>query len=466
MSYIFKRIRPLTPFFAGAFFMLLWSGCSEKVNPNFQKEAANPDYMYRSLDKLTSVIKHDIFPPMIASRIYAYAQIAAYEAAAAGAPDYVSMAGQLKGLQPLPKPQADAQYCFPVASVRAYLKVGRTLIFSEDSINQFEAGLLKEMKAIGVPKDVFDRSVAFGDTVGGAILTWAKKDNYAQTRSASLFPVNLKEIGRWRPTSPDYATAFEPHWAEIKSMIMDTCSQFMPPRPPKFDTLKNSEFYKQAYEVFKVVEDSAADKIATARYWDDSPGSTMNAGHVNFLVKKVTPGGHWLHIAEGAAKQKGFNWMQSSEALMMASVCIYDGFISCWDEKYRSCVLRPESYISKYIKSEWQSVIVNPPFPEYPSGHSVVSGAASTVLNNYFGGDYRFIDSTETQFGLGARTFNSFDEAAKQAAISRLYGGIHYRAAVENGLEEGKQVADFVFKKIRTKKSQTALPAGLSLNDK
>ena len=440
----------LSIFFLSGLFL---SGClGDKVNPNFQHEAANPEFLYRSLDKLTSVIKHDIFPPMIAGRIYAYSHIAAYEAAAPGSPDYLSLAGQLKGLASMPKPEAGKEYCFPVASAHAYLRVGRTLIFSEDSVKIFEDALLKEMKEIGIPKEVFERSVAFGDTVAGAIIAWSKKDNYAQTRSASLYSVNFKDPTRWRPTSPDYATAFEPHWAEIRTMVMDSASQFMPPAPPKFDSTKGSEFYKQAFEVFRSVEDSAEDKISAARYWDDSPGSTINAGHVNFLVKKVTPGGHWLHIATGAARQHHFDWMQSAEAYMMTTVCFFEGFISCWDAKYKTNVLRPESYISKYIKPEWLPIIVTPPFPEYTSGHSVISGTSSSALTKYFGPDYAFTDSTEVQFGLGARSFKSFKEAAEQAAISRLYGGIHYRAAVDNGLAEGRSVAQYVFGKVKTKK--------------
>lgn len=426
-------------------------GC-EKKNPNFQQEAANAEFLHQSMLHLTSVIKHDLFPPMIASRIYAYAHIAAYEALNPHTEGYRSMGGQLNGLGQMPQPEAGKDYCFPLASVKAYLKVGKKLIFSEDSITAFEQKIFKTFKDIGIPKDIYDRSLAFGDTIGGAIIKWSTKDNYAQTRSMPKYTVTPNNPARWRPTAPDYADGLEPHWRKIRTMVMDSAAQFKPAPATPFDSTKNSRFYKEAYEVYQIVADSTPERIATGLYWDDSPASTNNAGHVNFVIKKVTPPGHWLHIAMYVGRQQKKSIYDMTEAYALVAISEFDGSISCWDEKYRSEVIRPETYISKYIAPEWVPIIVTPPFPEYTSGHSVFSGAASVTLSTLFGENINFIDSTEVQFGMPPRTFTSFEEAAKQAAVSRIYAGIHYRPACDNGMKQGKDVGNFVLQKIKTRR--------------
>lgn len=442
--------------------VLTFSACeTEKKNPNFQQDAANPEFFHQSLNDLTRVIKHDIFPPMIAARIYVYSNVAAWEALVAGndaancPPQYAgyrSLAGQLKGLGAMPKPEGGKEYCYTLAAVKAYLKVGKALTFSEDSMTKTIELRLADFKKVGIPKDVFERSVALGDTIAGAVLAWSKKDNYAQTRSMPKYSVRLSDPTRWRPTSPDYADAFEPHWNKIRTMVLDSAAQFRVPPPPKFDSTKNSEFWKAAYEVYATVKTARPEEVATARYWDDSPASTQNAGHVNMVIKKVTPGGHWLHITQWSSRQKNMNLMQSAEAYLMTSLAVFDGFIACWDEKYRSEHVRPETFINKYIAPEWSPVIITPPFPEYTSGHSTISGASSTILNHFFGDTFGFKDSTEVQFGLGSREFKNFNEAAEQAAASRLYGGIHYVYSNKRGLENGQTIAKFILSKIKVKK--------------
>ncbi len=424
--------------------------CTEKTNPNFQQTAADPEFLHQSLERLSSVLKHDIFPPMILARIYTYAHIASYEAMVPSDAHYQSLAGQLHGLPTMPKPTAGKEYCYPLAAIRAYLKVSQRLAFSEDSVKVFADEIMKKFHTLGIPREVFERSIAFGDTIGGAVVEWSKKDNYAQTRSATKYSVTPKNPVRWRPTAPDYADAAEPHWREIRALMLDSAAQFKPVAPAKFDTLQRSVFYKNAAEVRQMVKDSTADRIATAWYWDDNPIATQNAGHMNFARKKISPGGHWLHITMYACRQSKKNFMESADAYVRVAVGLFDAFISCWDEKYRSEVLRPESYITKYIDREWTPIIVTPPFPEYTSGHSVISGTSSRTLTAIFGQNFRFTDSTEQQFGHGVRSFNSFDEAAQQAAMSRMYAGIHYRPAVEIGLAQGQKIGDYMNSKLKT----------------
>lgn len=437
---------------ATAVLTLAVSACdTTPKNPNFQADAADAAFIHDAMQGLTHVIKHDNFPPMIASRIYAYAHIAAYEALNGNTPQYRSLVGQIKTLPTLPKPEQGQEYCLPLASIQAYIKVGKALTFSLDSMEKVEKSLMTRFEAIGIPKEVFKRSLAYGDTLAGAVLKWAVGDAYNPTRSMPKYTVIQQDPSRWRPTAPGYDDALEPHWNKIRPMIMDSAAQFKPVPPTPFDSSKTSKFYKEAYEVYQSVADSTPERIATGWYWDDNPVALNNAGHVNFITKKVSPGGHWLWITMYTAKAQKASIFAATEAYLKVAVGLFDGFISCWDEKYRSNVIRPESYIGKYIAPDWTPIIVTPPFPEYTSGHSCVSGASSVILADIFGDNTPFTDSTEVQFGLPARTFASFREAAEQAAISRFYAGIHYMPAIREGLVQGRNVGKNVVEKLKTR---------------
>jgi hypothetical protein len=189
-----------------------------------------------------------------------------------------------------------------------------------------------------------------------------------------------------------------------------------------------------------------------ASFWDCNPFVMNVKGHVMFATKKISPGGHWMNITRDACKKTNANYIQASEAYVRVAIALMDGFISCWDEKYRSRVIRPETYINQYIDEDWAPLLQTPPFPEYTSGHSVISSAAAVTLTDLFGENFAFTDSTEIEFGLTARSFTSFTHACEEAAMSRMYGGIHYRPAVENGLVEGRALGNYIRQKIKTRK--------------
>jgi hypothetical protein len=180
------------------------------------------------------------------------------------------------------------------------------------------------------------------------------------------------------------------------------------------------------------------------------------AGHVMFASKKMTPGGHWLAIAETVTRKKKLAMMPTVEAYALTSFAVSDGFISCWDEKYRSNMIRPETVINKLIDPKWTPFLQTPPFPEYTSGHSVISAAAATVLTSLVGDNIAFTDSTELKYGHGVRSFKSFMDAADEASVSRLYGGIHYRSALDNGQMQGKKVGKWVLEQVKGRKETVA----------
>ena len=199
-----------------------------------------------------------------------------------------------------------------------------------------------------------------------------------------------------------------------------------------------------------MVKNITEEQRAIASFWDCNPFAMNVRGHVMFATKKISPGGHWINITRAVCEQKKTTMVQSAEAYARVSLSLVDGFISCWDEKYRSRVIRPETYINQYISEDWVPVLQTPPFPEYTSGHSVISSSAAVALTKLFGDNYTFTDSTEVEFGMGARKFTSFYQAAEEAGISRMYGGIHYRPAFEVGGRQGRALGEWIASRIST----------------
>jgi hypothetical protein len=289
--------------------------------------------------------------------------------------------------------------------------------------------------------------------VAAYISDWMNKDNYAQTRTMPKFSVDSEDEGRWQPTPPSYMDGLEPHWNKIRSFVLDSADQFKPIPPPKFSMNKNSDFYKELVEVYEISKEitkkgDTSEEIAIAQFWDCNPYVSVTRGHLMFAVKKITPGAHWIGITKIAAKKEKADFNRTVFAYTKTSIAIADAFISCWDEKFRSNLVRPETLINTYFDDEWKPILQTPPFPEYTSGHSVVSGAASTVLTSIFGDNFSFSDDTELPFGLPIRSYKSFKHAADEAAISRMYGGIHYRTAVEVGVVQGRKVGELVTDKL------------------
>jgi hypothetical protein len=241
----------------------------------------------------------------------------------------------------------------------------------------------------------------------------------------------------------------EPHWNKIRPFVLDSAAQFKPIPPPAFSMDEYSKFYKELREVYEISlemteKGDASEKVQIAQFWDCNPYVSVTRGHLMFAVKKITPGAHWILINQIACKNTKADFNKTIYAYTKSSIGIADGFISCWDEKYRSNLVRPETLINKYFDDEWKPILQTPPFPEYTSGHSVVSGSAATVLTDIFGDNFHFLDDSELRYGLPIRTYSSFNQAAQEAAISRMYGGIHYRAAVEEGIGQGKSVGKLV----------------------
>jgi hypothetical protein len=248
-------------------------------------------------------------------------------------------------------------------------------------------------------------------------------------------------------------SAVEPHWSTIRPFFLDSAQQFSPLPPVEFNAAQDRPFYKLMHEVYETANNLTIEQREIAAFWDCNPFAVQYSGHLAMGLKKISPGGHWMGITGIACRQSSASIEKTVEAYALVALTLSDAFISCWDEKYVSDRIRPEAAINKYIDAAWKPLLQTPPFPEYTSGHSVISTAGAFVLTFIFGDNFAFRDTTEEYFGLPARNFNSFSNAADEAAISRLYGGIHFRDAIEQGQVQGRSIAQYIIQKISRSKT-------------
>ena len=430
--------------FSIVFLCLVFIACSNHKNFN----SDNVEILHTNEEKLTETIIYDIFSPPVAARIYAYTSLAQYEAVRYMKPNAASLAANLNGFAPMPQPEANKQYNYILAATKAFCTVAYNVrIFSDTVLLRYEDSLYSLYKEM-LPKDVYERSLAFGDTVGKTILQRAKKDMYKETRGMPKY-LGSKDDGKWQPTAPDYLDAAEPYWQKIKPFALDSCSQFRPLPPPVFSKDSNSAFYKMVKEVYSISTNLSDTQRTIARYWDDNPFVMQHSGHMMFGNKKITPGGHWMGITSIACHKANADALKTAQAYALTSIALFDAFISCWDAKYNYEYVRPITLINDWFEKGWDAYLQTPAFPEYTAGHATISGAASTVLSYLFSDNFAFHDNSDSTYIGMTRDFTSFYQAAAEASVSRLYGGIHFRNSLDIGLQKGKLVGANLLKKVK-----------------
>lgn len=409
------------------------------------------DYV-TALKKVTDVMVNDVASPVSASRYYAYITLAAYETQSLfDTVNYPSLAGRINKFS---KPfRDDALIPFSNESLAVILAVfitgqkllpsGYLLVSNIDSIAKLYSG---NANAQLVYKNTF---VLVTELVN-AILLYAKADGFARLNNLKRYTPKI-EIGYWKPTPPVFMAPIEPNWKTLRTFLIDSAQQFKVVPPAKFDTAHNSSFYTQLMEVYNITNTANTFQKNIAMFWDCNPFAVQQIGHVEFGIKKISPGGHWMGITGIACLKNHLSLGKTIFAHVIISITLADGFIACWDEKYRSNRVRPETAIQKLIDPRWHSLLQTPPFPEYISGHSVASTAAAIILTKIFGENFSYADDTEVEFGLPVRVYKSFFEAASEAANSRLYGGIHFRDAIEQGEWQGREIGEFVSNKFNLK---------------
>jgi hypothetical protein len=391
-------------------------------------------------DQIRRVVQHTPgFTPPVASRAFGYAGVTLYEALAPGMPEHRSLAGLLTDLPPTPAAGRNLVYDWPTVANAALARIARQLFPTAPVAVSYEIGALETAvvshRARLTAHGVMARSARRGRAVADAVIDWARGDggHDAQLRNFPDSYVAPTGDGLWRPTPPTFQPALQPTWGTNRPFALAP-DRFHDPGPPTpYSADSGSPCHAEALEVYVTVNQLTTEQRAIALFWSDDPGITD------------TPAGHSLSILTQALRTNAATLDVAAEAYAKVGIAVADAFIACWHTKYRYNLLRPITFITDHIDHSFgpEMPLNTPPFPEYTSGHSVQSAATATVLTDLFG-TVTFSDDTHHPRGLPARTFHSFEHAATEAAVSRLYGGIHYRSAIERGLAQGRRIGDNV----------------------
>jgi hypothetical protein len=405
-------------------------------------EAAKPpgDVLRDWYRLVLKLVRHTAtYSPPVASRSFAYLGVAAYEAAAAGSAGLKSLAGQLSGLTPVPPRQTGQAYDDSIV-IHAAMRAAVNGFFGNTGptgqrVMKAVGDKMEAIVTAGIDPAVAVRSGAYGRSIAEHIIAWSVSDGCGPVENMgfpALWTVS-GEPGHWTPTSTiaQQQAPLLPGWGKLRGFAMPSGASCGLPPPPAYSDDPASEFYAQAMEVRDVRKALTDEQRIIARFWSDDP------------MLSPTPPGHWISIAMQILDAKKAGLEESADLLARLGVTVADAFIACWDAKFNYDLIRPVTYIRKHIDPKFEPLLITPPFPEYPSGHSTQSGAAAAVLTAFYGENFAFSDATHERDGLKARSYESFWEAAEEAGISRLYGGIHFRAAVERGLDQGRCVGAF-----------------------
>lgn len=423
--------------------LLALSGCQKTPPPRL----SNRD-IGKVINQMADVMIHDVTNPPLASRFFAYTCLAGYEVVSRDNKQVKSLRGKLNDYPVIDVPKQISGYSNELSTVLAMYETAAKLQPSGSLMLKKEELFVDSCRRIGFSDAIIDSSKSYAKLISKKILTYAKADNY---RKISNYPrYKLKGTpGSWDLTPPAYMLPVEPYFNTVRPFTLDSAAQFVPDPPIPFSTDKNSAFYKFLLMSYaKSGSGLKQEEKDIANFWDCNPFAVQNDGHMLIGLKKISPGAHWMGIANIACKQSNASFAKTMEVNTVVAIGLMDAFICCWDDKYRTNRIRPETAIRKYIDPHWKPLLQTPPFPEYISGHSVVSSTSAVILTHYFGNNFAYTDNVEVSYGVPPRRFASFTQAAKEAAISRFWGGIHFMDAIDNGVIQGNKVGNRVLSKL------------------
>ncbi|MDR6944759.1 vanadium-dependent haloperoxidase [Mucilaginibacter pocheonensis] len=397
---------------------------------------------------MTEVMVHDVTNPPLAARFFAYTCLAGYEVISQHDKTLKGLHDILNDYPIIIKPKQFDGYNYQLSAVLAMMETAAKLQPSGVLMTGYEQSFIDSCKRIGFSTEVIDSSKHYAQFISKKIMAYAKADKYNRISNYPRYKLKA-EPGSWDPTPPAYMTPVEPYFNTIRPLTLKSADQFVPTAPIPFSTDKNSPFFKFLLMNYEKSGDKLTQEEKNiANFWDCNPFAVQNDGHMLIGLKKISPGAHWMGIANVACNKANVSFSKAIVVNTFVAVGLMDGFICCWEDKYRTNRIRPETAIRRYIDPNWKPLLQTPPFPEYISGHSVASATCAVILTHYFGDNFHYTDSVEVKFGVPPRSFTSFEQAANEAAISRFWGGIHFKDAIDNGVLQGKQIGNWILAKI------------------
>ncbi|HEY3406057.1 MAG TPA: vanadium-dependent haloperoxidase [Ohtaekwangia sp.] len=372
----------------------------------------------------------------------AYTSVGLYESIVNGDKGYATLAGQLQGLEPLPAIASDKKVCWQASANAVMASLLRSFYSASTSASKIDS-LEKHYQTVfehsGFSPESIKAGADFGASVAAHILAWAKEDGSAKTWPAYDIP---KGDGLWEPTPPGFSAPAAPYAYNNRTCVKNSTANTLPEPPTKFSVEPGSAFYTMVDEVYQTSLNLTDAQKSMALFWDDFPDGRYYGA-----------GGHWASIFRQLIPQKQLSLLAGSVAYARMNISLIDAFNATWKGKYTYNVLRPVTYIQKHMNhADWKPLIITPAHPEYPAAHASLSMAAATALTNALGDNIAFTDHTYDDLGFAPRNFKSLNEAGKEAGLSRLYGGIHYRPSIEAGYLVGSKTATHVLNGITFRK--------------
>ena len=376
-------------------------------------------------------------PPPVAARNFAYAGITLYQSLYKGM-NGLNLQNRIQGLNSVPS-GFGYNYIWSIVANSAMAEIELQLFENTSTENKAlittkETDLLAFYIAANsvTDQELIDKSVGLGKQIATAIYESSKTDGGYQAFN-NLFPTSYvipTGAGFWVPTAPNFSQKpLLPYWGSNRTLLINNSSNsFTVNAPPAYSEDTASPFYASAMQVYNTVNQITTEQNLIAHYWSDGGGT-------------FTPPGHMIAIVLQLIQSEQMNLFDASRLMCKVGIGLNDAAIVCWRTKYQHNLLRPISYIRAHIDPSWNTIITTPPFPTYTSGHSTFSATTATILASHFGSNFTFTDNSKISDGFQARTFNSFQAMANEAALSRLYGGIHYSFDNQEGLNCGNAIA-------------------------
>lgn len=407
-----------------------------KDGPEFSEAAR----ILRSWNKFLLELERNTpgYRPPVSGRMFAYCEMAAYEASLPAMKDHVSMAKYCPEFQPAVAPAQDFHLApainaaFAVIARDFFPTAPEYLLTAIDKLESENLELIHRQH----PELSLQASVDFGKQTARAVWQYSVSDSIGHDGFMYNFDRNFQCMplpGKWQPDKERPMPPLLPYWGKSRAFVAGPANlNFV--SPPDYSEATGSTSYSQALEVYSISQSLSSEDHWIVDFWsDDIPGFT------------ITPASRWISITNQAIDKADPGFVKSMEIYLKTGIALCDAGISCWAEKYQYQTARPQTYINKLIQPDWAPLHKNPSFPSYPSGHACFGAAVATILTAYLGDDFELTDRTHDgrkEFPGRFRQYRSFKEMAQENAYSRLLNGVHFRMDCEEGMRLGSEIGN------------------------